>query len=93
MVCYNVSVKKKKGKHLIVQIEAIEMGGEYEIITTQLSNIPIPLTEFEKTYSSPFKNKPITNKNLKQAIEDLKKYIQQLAHILHYDVTIKVKKS
>ncbi len=67
--------------------------GEYVIISTQLSKIPIPLTEFEKTYSNPCKNKPVTDKNLKQAIEDAKKYIQQLAHILHYDVSIKVKKS
>ena len=93
MVCYNVSVKKKKRKHLRFLIEVSEFEGEYDIITTQLSNIPIPLTEFEKTYSSPFKKKPITNKNLKQALEEHKKYIQQLAHILHYDVTIKVKKS
>ena len=86
-------MKKKKLKHLRVLIEVSEFEGEYYIITTQLSNIPIPLTEFEKTYSSPFKNKPITNKNLKQALEENKKYIQQLAQILHYDVTVKVKKS
>ncbi len=93
MVCYNVSVKKKKGKHLIVQIEAIELEeGQYYIHTTQLSNLTIPLTEFEKT-TSPLKKNPVPQTELKQAIEDLKKYIQQLAHILHYDVTIKVKKS
>ena len=70
-----------------------EVNGEYKIITTQLSHIPIPLTEFEKTYADPFKNKPVTDKNLQQAIEELKKYIQQIAHILHYDVSIKVKKT
>jgi hypothetical protein len=52
--CYTGSVKKKKGKHLRFLIEVSEFEGEYDIITTQLSNIPIPLTEFEKTYSSPF---------------------------------------
>ena len=69
-----------------------EFEGEYDIFSTQLSKIPIPLTEFEKTYSSPFMNKSVTDKNLEQAIEELKKYIQQIAHILHYDVSIKVKK-
>jgi hypothetical protein len=85
-------VKTKKRKHLRFLIEVSEYEGEYVIISTQLSKIPIPLTEFEKTYSSPFKNKPVTDKNLKQAIEE-EKYIQQIAHILHYDVSIKVKKS
>ena len=85
-------MKKKKRKHLRFLIEVSEFEGEYDITPTQLSNIPIPLTEFEKTYSSHFMNKPVTDKNLEQAIEELKKYIQQLAHILHYDVSIKVKK-
>ena len=86
-------MKTKKRKHLRFLIEVSEFEGEYNITPTQLSNIPIPLTEFEKTYSYPFKDKPITDKNLKQAIEEYTKYIQQLAHILHYDVSIKVKRS
>jgi hypothetical protein len=84
--------KKKRKKRLIVQIDVIELEvGQYYIDTTQLSNLIIPLTEFEKN-SPPTKN-PIAKNELKQAIEDAKKYTQQLAHILHYDVTIKVKKS
>ena len=93
MVCYNDPVKKKKRKHLRFLIEVSEFEGEYDIISTQLSKIPIPLTEFEKTYSNPFKNKPVTNNNLKQAIKEHKKYIHKIAQILHFDVSIKVKKS
>lgn len=75
-------------------IEATEVsGGEYIIDVTQLTNIPIPLTEFEKNYTFPLKDKPITNKNLNQAIEAHKKYIQQIAQILNFDITIRVKKS
>ncbi len=74
-------------------IEATEIGGEYIINTTQLSNIPIPLTEFERNYTSPLKKKPITKKELTQALEEQKKYIEKIAQILHYDVTITVKKS
>jgi formylglycine-generating enzyme required for sulfatase activity len=87
-------VKKKKRKHLRFLIEATEVGGgEYIIDVTQLTNIPIPLTEFEKNYTFPLKDKPITNENFNQAIEAHKKYIQQIAQNLNFNIAIKVKKS
>ncbi len=83
---------KKRKKRLIVQIDVIELEeGQYYIDTTQLSNLIIPLTEFEKNRAS--QKNPVAKNELKQAIEDTKKYVQQLAHILHHDVSIKVKKS
>jgi hypothetical protein len=95
MFCYNVPVKKKRRKkHLIVQIEAIDMGnGEYYLDCTQLSDLNIPLTQFEIDYSKSPRKNPMPKQELKKAIADYKKYVEQLAHYLKWDVTIKMKKS
>jgi len=54
-------VTKKKGKHLVVQIEAVEIEGQYYINTEQLSDLDISLTEFEKT-ARPLKKNPVSKK-------------------------------
>jgi hypothetical protein len=70
--CYTVSVKKKKRKHLIVQIEVTDLeDGQFYIDTTQLSNLTIPLTEYEKS-TDPLKKNPVPKDELEQAIEGLK---------------------
>jgi hypothetical protein len=80
MVCYNVPVKKKRGKkHLIVQIEAIDVGdGEYFLDTTQLSDLNIPLTQFEIEPSKSAGKNPMPKHELKKAIAEYKKYIQSV---------------
>jgi hypothetical protein len=95
MICYNVPVKKtRRKKHLIVQIEAIDLGdGEYYLDTTQLSDLDIPLTQFEIESSKSAGKNLMPKHELKKAIAEQKKYIQDLAQVLHWDVTIKVKKS
>jgi hypothetical protein len=80
---------RQKRKRLVVRIDVAEMGnGEYHIETEQLSDIPIPLTLLEMT--TPPRENPVPQKDLKQAIADAKTYIQKLAKILRCDVTIKV---
>ena len=84
--------KKRRKKHLIILIEAFDLGdGEYHLDTTQLSDLDIPLTQFE--IESPALKNPIPKHELKKAIADRKQYVQHLAHILHWDVTVKVKES
>jgi hypothetical protein len=85
-------MKKKQKKPLIVQIDVMELEkGQYDIETTQLSDLIIPLTELEKT--TPAIKNPVPQKDLKQAIADAKTYIQKLGKILRREVIIKVKKS
>jgi hypothetical protein len=83
--------KQSKRKRLVVQIEVTKMrDGQYYIHTEQLSDLVIPLTEFEK--KSPPRKNPVSKEQLTQAIKDAKMYIQTLAKILRWDVTIKVKR-
>ena len=81
----------KKKKRLVVQIEVMKLAdGQYDIHTTQLSDLIIPLTELERT--TPAIKSPVAKKELTQAIDDAKIYYEKLAKILRWDVTIKVKR-
>jgi hypothetical protein len=54
---------KKKRKKPVVQIEVMKLAdGQYDIHTTQLSNLIIPLTELEKT--TPAIKSPCPKKSL-----------------------------
>ena len=95
-MCYIIPVKtKRRKKHLIFQIEPIDVGdGEYYLDTTQLSDVAIPLTQFEiESSKSRLGKNPMPKQVLKKAIADHKKYLRGIAQELHYDLTIKVKKS
>jgi hypothetical protein len=54
-------------------------------------SVNIPTTQFE--IESPLSKNPMLKHELEKANADHKKYIQHLAQILHWDVTITVKKS
>jgi hypothetical protein len=84
---------KKQKKPLIVQIDVTELDkDEYFVETTQLSDLIISPTELERTTPTIYKN-PVSKKELKQAIADVKTYLHKLGKILRREVIIKVKRS